>query len=49
MNGGSNREQDIQPMMILTIDIGNSHVDKLQLFDLNNIEEETYDFCVKIN
>ena len=47
MKDGSNKEQDIQPMMILTIDIGNGHVDKLQLFDLNNIEQETYDFCVK--
>ena len=40
-------EQEIQPMMILTIDVGNGHVDKLQLYDLNNIEQETYDFCVK--
>ena len=47
MKDGSNKEQDIQPMMILTIDIGNGHVDKLQIFDLNNIEQETYDFCVK--
>ena len=47
MKNGSNQEQEIQPMMILTIDIGNGHVDKLQLFDLNNIEQETYDFCVK--
>ena len=47
MKNGSSKEQDIQPMMILTIDIGNGHVDKLQLFDLNNIEQETYDFCVK--
>ena len=47
MKDGSNKEQEIQPMMILTIDIGNGHVDKLQLFDLNNIEQETYDFCVK--
>ena len=47
MKDGSNKAQDIQPMMILTIDIGNGHVDKLQLFDLNNIEQETYDFCVK--
>ena len=47
MKNGSNQEQEIQPMMILTIDIGNGHVDKLQLYDLNNIEQETYDFCVK--
>ena len=47
MKNGSNKEQEMQPMMILTIDIGNGHVDKLQLFDLNNIEQETYDFCVK--
>ena len=47
MKNGSNKEQEVQPMMILTIDIGNGHVDKLQLFDLNNIEQETYDFCVK--
>ena len=47
MKNGSNRRQDIQPMMILTIDIGNGNVDKLQLYDLNNIEQETYDFCVK--
>ena len=47
MKDGSNKEPEIQPMMILTIDIGNGHVDKLQLYDLNNIEQETYDFCVK--
>lgn len=40
-------DDDSQPMMILTIDIGNGHYDKLQLFDLNNIDQETYDFCVK--
>ena len=48
MKNGSNKEdQDMQPMMILTIDIGNGLMDKLQLFDLNNVEQETYDFCVK--
>ena len=47
MRNDLNNEQDDQPMMILTIDIGNGHFDKLQLFDLNNIEQETYDFCVK--
>ena len=40
-------DDDSQPMMILTIDIGNGHYDKLQLYDLNNIDQETYDFCVK--
>ena len=47
MKNGSNIESDLQPMMILTIDIGNGQVDKLQLYDLNNIDKETYDFCVK--
>ena len=47
MKNGSNMETDLQPMMILTIDIGNGQVDKLQLYDLNNIDKETYDFCVK--
>ena len=47
MKNGSKKAPDIQPMMVLTIDIGNGLVDKLQLFDLNNIEQETYDFCVK--
>ena len=41
------QEQDSQPLMILTIDIGNGQYDKLKIFDLNNIEKETYDFCVK--
>ena len=43
MKNGSNMDSDLQPMMILTIDIGNGQVDKLQLFDLNNIDKETYD------
>ena len=47
MKNGSNIDTDLQPMMILTIDIGNGQVDKLQLYDLNNIDKETYDFCVK--
>ena len=47
MKNGSNIESELQPMMILTIDIGNGQVDKLQLYDLNNIDKETYDFCVK--
>ena len=47
MKNGSNIDNDLQPMMILTIDIGNGQVDKLQLFDLNNIDKQTYDFCVK--
>ena len=47
MKNGSNVDSDLQPMMILTIDIGNGQVDKLQLYDLNNIDKETYDFCVK--
>ena len=47
MKNESNDEDESQPMMILTIDVGNGHYDKLQLFDLNNIEQETYDFCVK--
>ena len=47
MKNDINKEEDYQPMMILTIDIGKGHYDKLQLFDLNNIEQETYDFCVK--
>ena len=47
MKNGSNMETDLQPVMILTIDIGNGQVDKLQLYDLNNIDKETYDFCVK--
>ena len=47
MKNGSNIDSELQPMMILTIDIGNGQVDKLQLYDLNNIDKETYDFCVK--
>ena len=47
MRNESNNDDESQPMMILTIDVGNGHYDKLQLFDLNNIEQETYDFCVK--
>lgn len=42
-----NQELDSQPLMILTIDIGNGQYDKLKIFDFNIIEKETYDFCAK--
>ena len=42
-----NQKEEVQPMMILTIEVGNGNLDKLQLYDLNNIEQETYDFCLK--
>ena len=36
-------------IMVLTIDIGNGICDKLRIFDINNYQEETYDFCAKNN
>ena len=36
-------------IMVLTIDIGNGICDKLRIHDINNYQEETYDFCAKNN
>ena len=36
-------------IMVLTIDIGNGICDKLRICDINNYQEEAYDFCAKNN
>ena len=36
-------------IMVLTIDVGNGVCDKLRIFNINNFQEETYDFCAKHN
>ena len=41
-----NQENDLNnSIMILTIDIGNGICDKLRIHNINNYEQETYDFC----
>ena len=41
-----NQEKDLNnSIMILTIDIGNGICDKLRIHNINNYEQETYDFC----
>ena len=36
-------------IMVLTIDIGNGTCDKLKIYNINNYQEESYDFCAKNN
>ena len=36
-------------IMVLTIDIGNGTCDKLRIYNINNYQEEAYDFCAKNN
>ena len=35
------------PIMILTIEIGNNSCDKLMIYDIKTREQETYNFCLK--
>ena len=45
-----NQENNLNnSIMILTIDIGNGICDKLRIHNLNNYEQETYDFCANNN
>ena len=36
-------------IIVLTIDIGNGVCDKLRIHDIDNYQEESYDFCAKNN
>ena len=36
-----------EPLMILTIDIGNGQIDKLYISSKEKYQEETYDFCMR--
>ena len=44
-----NKELLNNSVMVLTIDIGNGICDKLSIHDINNYQEESYDFCAKNN
>jgi hypothetical protein len=35
------------PSMVLTIDIGNNNLDLLNIYDINNPEQDIYNFCLK--
>ena len=35
------------PSMVLTIDIGNNKLDLLNIYDINNPEQDIYNFCLK--
>ena len=49
-SSNDNKENDLNnSIMILTIDIGNGICDKLRIHNLNNYEQETYDFCASNN
>ena len=49
-SSNENKENDLNnSIMILTIDIGNGICDKLRIHNLNNYEQETYDFCASNN
>ena len=43
------KENNNNALMVLTIDVGNGTCDKLKIFNINNYQEETYDFCAKHN
>ena len=43
------KENFSNALMVLTIDVGNGTCDKLRIFNINNYQEETYDFCAKHN
>ena len=38
---------NVEPTMILTIDIGNNQLEKLNIYDIDNIEQDIYNFCLK--
>ena len=49
-SSNENKENDLNnSIMILTIDIGNGICDKLRIHNINNYEQETYDFCASNN
>ena len=48
-NFQNKKENYNNALMVLTIDVGNGTCDKLKIFNINNYQEETYDFCAKHN
>ena len=40
-------EQKENPIMILTIEVGNGKIEQLKLFNLDNPSKDVYEFCVK--
>ena len=46
-NFQKNKEDEIQPVMILTIDIGDGKLDQLCIYNIFDTEQEIYDFCLK--
>ena len=40
-------EDETSPDMILTIDIGNNQLKKLNIYDIDNTEQDIYNFCLK--
>ena len=41
------KEDEIQPEMILSIDIGNEQLEQLYIYNIYDTEKEVYDFCLK--
>ena len=39
--------EEITPAMILTLDIGNKKLEKLNIYDIDNPEQDIYNFCLK--
>ena len=39
-------EEESSPDMILTIDIGNNQLKKLNIYDIDNTEQDIYNFCL---
>ena len=51
-NNKDNQEKNdivekLTPTMILTIDIGNKNLEKLNIYDIENPEQDIYNFCLK--
>ena len=40
-------EQKENPLMILTIEVGNGKIEQLKLFNIDNPSKDVYEFCVK--
>ena len=39
--------EEITPAMVLTLDIGNKKLEKLNIYDIDNPEQDIYNFCLK--
>ena len=46
----NNKDENLNTsLMVLTIDIGNGTCDKLRIHNINDYQEEAYNFCAKNN